>query len=102
MRGVRSSLTDRRYLRRFCKSEAPEPGIRERVTRTVSGPSGRIHFAMRPDRDGAAVRFTAALPQITDQFFTGIQLCAAGLISIKIPDQTNSEGDIVKKIAVHM
>ena len=57
---------------------------------------------MRPDENIAIVDFPAALPQVTDQFFTGIELCPGRLIAIKIAYQANAESDVVEIIAVNM
>ena len=43
---------------------------------------------------------TAALPQITDQFFAAIELRACRLVTIEVAYQTNPERDVVEIIAV--
>lgn len=57
---------------------------------------------MRPNRDRPAIGLPAAFPQVTDQFFTGIELGLGRLITIEIADQTNAERDIVEVIAVNV
>ena len=57
---------------------------------------------MRAHRNWSAIRFTAALSQVSDQFFTGIELCLRRLTAVEVADQTDSERDVVQKIAVNM
>jgi len=49
-----------------------------------------------------SVDLSAALAQVTNQFFAGIELRSRRLIAIKIADQTNSQRDVVEIVAVHM
>lgn len=44
----------------------------------------------------------ATLPQIADQFFATVELRARRLVTIKITDQANPEGDVVQIIAVNV
>ena len=53
-------------------------------------------------RNGASAGAATALPQIADQFFTRVELCARRLVSIKIAYQTNAERDVIQIIAVHV
>ena len=46
--------------------------------------------------------FAATLPEVTNQFFATIELRAGRLVSIEIPDQTNSKRDVVEIIAVNV
>jgi len=46
--------------------------------------------------------FSAALPEVPNQFFATIELRASWLITIEITDQTNSERDVVQIITVNM
>ena len=55
---------------------------------------------MRPDRNRPAVGLAAAFAQVTNQFFTGVELGLGWLIAIEITDQTNAERDVVEVITV--
>ena len=57
---------------------------------------------MWPNRYCPAVGLAAALAQISDQFLAGIELGASRLVAIEIADQTDSERNVVQKVAVHM
>ena len=57
---------------------------------------------MRFHRDLASIDFAATLSQVTDEFFTRIELRARWLIAIKIADQADAERNIVQIIAMHM
>jgi hypothetical protein len=57
---------------------------------------------MRPHRDLAAIDLAAAFSQVTDKFFTRVELCARWLIAIKVAYQANAERNIVQIIAMHM
>ena len=47
-----------------------------------------------------AIDLSAALSQIADQFFTGLQLPACWLIPVEVADQTNAKSDVIQVIAV--
>ena len=55
---------------------------------------------MRPDRNRPAVGLAATFAQVTNQFFTGVELGLGWLIAIEITDQTNAERDVVEVITV--
>ncbi len=46
------------------------------------------------------IDLSAALPQIPDQFFTGLELPACRLIPVEVADQANAKSDVVQVIAV--
>lgn len=48
------------------------------------------------------VDFSAAFPQVVDQFFARLQLAPGRLIAVKISDQTNTQSDVVQIIAVNV
>ena len=50
----------------------------------------------------ASARPAAALSQVTDELFAGLELRARWLVAIKIADQTNAERNVVQIIAVHV
>jgi len=45
---------------------------------------------MWADRHFVAMSFSTALAQVTNQFFTGVELGAGGLIAIKIADEADA------------
>ena len=57
---------------------------------------------MWPHRNRAPVGLAATLSQVADEFFTGIKLRSGRLAAIKIPDQANTERNVVKIIAVYV
>ena len=57
---------------------------------------------MRTDDRVMRVDLSAALAQVTNQFFAGLELRTRGLVAIEITDQTNSQRDVVEIITVHM
>ena len=57
---------------------------------------------MRTDDRVMRVDLSAALAQVTNQFFAGLELRPRRLIAIEIADQTNSQRDVVEIVAVHM
>lgn len=71
-------------------AELPEPTIGKVVAGTIRRPAGRIHFAMRTHGDLVSFDFAAAIAQIADQFFAGIELCAGRLVTIEIADETDA------------
>ena len=57
---------------------------------------------MRPHRNRTAISFSTAFAQISDQFLARVELGAGWLNAIEIANQTDSESDVIKKIAVDM
>jgi hypothetical protein len=57
---------------------------------------------MGPDDGIMAIDLSAALPQIPDQFFAGLELPARRLIPVEVADQANAKGDVIQVIAVDM
>ena len=57
---------------------------------------------MGPDDSITAINFSAALPQIPDQFFASLELPARRLIPVEVADQANAKGDVIQVIAVDM
>ena len=46
--------------------------------------------------------FSAALPEVTNQFLAAIELRASRLIPVKIADQTNAQRNVVQIVAVNV
>jgi len=57
---------------------------------------------MWADNDVAPGGLTAALPQVTDQFFARFELRPRRLVAIEIAHQTDAERNVVQVIAVDM
>jgi len=57
---------------------------------------------VRLHRNDASLGLAAAFAQVTDEFFTRVELRARWLVAIEIPYQTNAERDVVQVIAVHV
>src|SRR5262249_22158953 len=84
------------------RSKPAKPRIREDVSRAIRRPAWRIHVSVWLHRDLASVGLAATVAQVTDQFFTRVELRARWLVAIKIPYQTNAERDVDQIIAVHV
>lgn len=57
---------------------------------------------MRFDQHVVVAHFAAALPQITNQLFTRLELGRCRLAPIEITDQTNAERDVVQIITMYV
>lgn len=57
---------------------------------------------MRTDDRVMGVDLSAALAQVTNQFFARFELRPRGLVPIEIADETDSQRDVVEIIAVHV
>lgn len=77
-----------------------EPGIGKDVTRAVSGPARRIHFAVRLHDWITIAHLAATLSKITNQFLARIELRARRLVTIEVADQTNAKCNVVQIVAV--
>jgi hypothetical protein len=57
---------------------------------------------VRSNRNRSAIRLAAPFANVANEFLTRIELCSGRLIAIEISDQTNSQGNVVEKIAMDM
>src|SRR5207249_9738998 len=78
------------------------PRIGKNVSRAIGRPARWIHFSMWLHGNVPSARPAAALSQVTDELFAGLELRARWLVAIKIADQTNAERNVVQIIAVHV
>ena len=77
-----------------------EPVERETVSRAVGG--ARINFFVSSYNRIFSVHFADPAPQITDQLIERFVFRFSRQVPIKIPDQADADGDIVKIIAVNV
>lgn len=79
-----------------------KPGVGEVVAGAVRRPTRWIDFAMSFHNRPAVVDFAHTLTQVTNEFVEGCQLFLRGFVLVEVADQTDSQGDVVEIIAVHV